>query len=229
MATGITSNTTNQTGITNSLNSTQNSKAKNPKAALNKDSFMKLLLTELKYQDPTSPMDTAKILTQTSQLATLESADNTNKTMTDLVSKLNNSVNMGALSAIGKMASLGSNNITLPKNSLAKFEVYFKNPIQSGTLTISDSQGNAVRTVSLNDQAGKNGILAFQWDGISDSGSKMKSGLYSVTANYTDSSGVAQKTQFGVYPVESVRYDQGKALMKLGSSYIPMARISEFY
>jgi len=97
------------------------------------------------------------------------------------------------------------------------------------TLTISDKQGNTVRTISLNSQAGKNGVLAFQWDGVSNNGNKMKQGLYSVTANYTDASGNAQKTQFGVYPVESVRYTNGKPLMKLGSSYVPMASISEFY
>ena len=215
--------------ISSALNSTSNTTVQNPNSTLDKDSFMKLLLTELQYQDPTSPMDTEKILTQTSQLATLESADNTNKTMEDLVSRLDSSMNMGALAAIGKMASLGSNNITLPKDSLAKFEVYFKNPIQTGTLTITDSGGNVVRTVSLDDQAGKDGVLAFQWDGVSDSGQQMKEGLYSVTADYTDSDGSAQKTQFGIYPVESVRYDNGKPLMKLGSSYVPMASISEFY
>ena len=223
-------------GITQDLNQVANGNTKssgtitqNPKSVLNKDSFMKLLLTELQYQDPTSPMDTEKILAQTSQLATLESANNTNKAMKDLVSNLNSSMNMGALAAIGKMASLGSNNITLPKDSPAKFEVYFKNPIQSGSLSISDSKGNVVRTVSLDDQAGKDGILEFQWDGVDDSGQQMKEGLYSVTANYTDSDGSAQKTQFGIYPVESVKYDNGKPLMKLGSSYVPMARISEFY
>ncbi len=215
--------------ITNSLSTTTNATTQNPNSVLGKDSFMKLLLTELRYQDPTSPMDTEKILAQTSQLATLESADNTNKTMENLVSRLDSSMNMGALAAIGKMASLGSNSISLPEKDMAKFEVYFKNKIQSGTLTISDSKGNTVRTVSLDKQAGKDGVLAFQWDGVSDSGEKMKQGLYSVTVDYTDSNGNAQKTQFGIYPVESVKFDKGKALMKLGSSYVPMAKISEFY
>jgi len=121
---GITANTTNIPKIKSSLNntSTKSATVQNPKGTLNKDSFMKLLLTELKYQDPTSPMDTAKILAQTSQLATLESANNTNKTMTDLVKRLNNNMDIGALSAIGKMASLGSNNVTLPKTGVSKFE-----------------------------------------------------------------------------------------------------------
>lgn len=51
---------------------------------LGKDDFLKLLLVELQYQDPTSPMDTEKILTQTSQLATLESATKTNTALENL-------------------------------------------------------------------------------------------------------------------------------------------------
>ncbi|MFK5881426.1 MAG: FlgD immunoglobulin-like domain containing protein [Sulfurospirillum sp.] len=217
------------TTITNSLSATSSGVVQNPNGVLDKDSFMKLLLTELQYQDPTSPMDSGKILTQTSQLATLESADNTNKTMKDLVSKLNNSMDMGALSAIGKMASLGTNDITLPQTGNSTFEIYFSNKIQNGTLTITDAKGNAVRKVPLDSQAGKSGVLSFQWDGINDAGKKMDQGTYKASVEYTDSNGKKLVTQPGVYPVESVRYDKGKPLMKLGSNYIPMENIAEFY
>lgn len=39
---------------------------------LGKDDFMKLLLATLKYQDPTEPMDTAKLLEQTSTMTNME-------------------------------------------------------------------------------------------------------------------------------------------------------------
>lgn len=217
------------TTITNSLSATNSGVVQNPNGILDKDSFMKLLLTELQYQDPTSPMDSGKILTQTSQLATLESADNTNKTMEDLVSRLDNSMDMGALSAIGKMASLGTNNITLSKDGESNFEVYFSKKIKDGTLTITDAKGNTVRTVPLDSQAGKSGVLSFKWNGVGNSGNKLEQGTYKVSVDYTDTDGNKLKTQTGVYPVESVRYDKGKPLMKLGSNYVPMKNIVEFY
>jgi len=219
------------TEITSSTNTASTSKAgivQNPNGVLDKDSFMKLLLVELQYQDPTEPMDSEKILTQTSQLATLESAENTNKTMENLVNKLSNNMDMGALSAIGKMASLGSNAITL-KDSNAQFEIYFQEPIKSGVLTIEDSKGSVVKTVSLDEQIGKKGVLAFQWDGFNDDGQKLKDGYYSVKSEYLDSSDTQQETQFGIYPVESIRYEDGKPMMKLGSSYVPMEYIAEFF
>jgi len=201
----------------------------NPDSILDKDSFMKLLLVELQYQDPTDPMDSDKILTQTSQLATLESADNTNKAMEELVAQMKSSQDFSSISAIGKMASLGSNAISLEEGQLANFEIYFENEIQTGTLNIANSSGDTVRTVSLDEQTGKSGVLAFQWDGVSDSGEQLAPGYYYITSDYTDVDGEAQETQFGIYPVESVRFDEGKALMKLGSSYVPQEYIVEYF
>lgn len=228
MATDITS-TSNVLNSTNAISSASAGVTSNPGSVLAKDDFMKLLLVELQYQDPTEPMDSEKILSQTSQLATLESASNTNKAMEDLVAKLNNNMDMGALSAIGKMASLGSNAVSLPENASAKFEIYFEQEIKSGTLTITDKDGKTVKTVSLDEQAGKSGVLAFEWDGYSDSGELLSPGSYGVTSDYTDVDGAAQKTQFGIYPVESVKYEGGQPLMKLGSSYIPMEYVAEFF
>ena len=173
-------------------------------------------------------MDSEKILTQTSQLATLESTENMSKTMEELVEKMNSNMDMGAIGAIGKMASLGSNAVTL-QDGLAQFEVYFQEEIKSGKLTIKDKDGNLVKTVSLDEQVGKSGVLAFQWDGYSDDGELLDDGYYSVKAEYLDANDEQQETQFGIYPVESVRYEDGSPLMKLGSSYVPMEYIVEFF
>ncbi len=223
--------TTSTSGITTTYNnaSTTATSGTNPGAVLDKDSFMKLLLVELQYQDPTDPMDSDKILTQTSQLATLESAENTNKALSDLATQLSASRDFAAVGVIGKMASLGSNAVTLEKDKTAKFEIYFEKEIQSGTLSITDKNGNTVKTVSLAEQAGKKGVLAFEWDGTDNSNAALAAGYYSVKANYVDSDSTAQSTQFGIYPVESVRYEDGSPLIKLGSSYVPMEYIVEFF
>lgn len=231
MATDIQSNAIN-TGATSNTGAAQasaNGAYENPQAQLDKDSFMELLLTQLQFQDPTEPMDSEKILTQTSQLATLESAENTKKAMEELVSKMNNNMDMGSLAAIGKMASLGSDQVELPESGMAEFEMFFPTQIQTGNLVIKDQSGNVVKTVSLDEQAGRAGVLGFQWDGTSDDGTKMSEGRYSVTAEYLDSENQPQQTQFGIYPVESVRYENGQPNMKLGSSYVPMENIKEFF
>ncbi len=220
-------------GITQDLNSvangtnTNSSTYSNPKATLGKDDFMKLMLTELQYQDPTSPMDSEKILSQTSQLATLESADNTNKTLTRLTTQLDSNSDLNAISAIGKMGSLGSDSISLTKDSNPNFDIYFGHNIQSGTITIRDNQNNVVKTFDLS--AADKGIQSFHWDGKNNSGERLDAGSYSITADYADDTGANQKAVYGVYPIESVRFDSGKALLKMGSNYYPLSNVKEIY
>ena len=195
---------------------------------LGKDDFLKLLLTELQHQDPTSPMDSDKILTQTSQLATLESATKTNTALDNLSSQLKESVSSNATNLIGKMGSLGYNAITL-NNSTAKYEVYFPTEIKSGTLTITDKDKNVVQTIDLKDAVGKSGVIPFEWDGKNKYGEVVKDGYYAVTAEYLDKNNDQKTTQFGVYPVESVRYESGATYIKLGSNYFPMSDVVEYY
>lgn len=196
---------------------------------LGKDDFLKLLLTELQHQDPTSPMDSDKILTQTSQLATLESATKTNTALENLSAQLKESVSSNATNLIGKMGSLGYNAITLA-DSKSTYEVYFPSEIKDGTLTIKDSNKNIIKTVDLGDvAAGKNGVVTFTWDGKDNNGNLVKDGYYAVTADYVDKDGASKTTQFGVYPVESIRYEDGTSYVKLGSNYFPISDVLEYY
>jgi len=199
----------------------------NPKSILQKDDFMKLLLLELQYQDPTDPMDSDKILSQTSELASLEAQDNTNKTLDLLTKQLKSSMSVTAISAIGKMASMGNDKISINEGESTSFEIYFSKDVKSGTLSIEDLNGNVVRTIDLTEQP--SGIQTFEWDGLNDSGESVGSGYYRVKANYLDGEGNPEQAAYGYYPIESVRFENGEAKLKLGSRYIPLEQVSEIY
>jgi flagellar basal-body rod modification protein FlgD len=218
---------TNTLNAPTSLPTNENDIAQNPDAILGKDDFMMLLLTELQYQDPTDPMDSDKILTQTSELASLEAADNTNKALENLTKTLTQTSGLSAISAIGKMASLGSSSIILDEENTPTFELYFADDIQSGSLQITDVNGNTIRTVDLDQMPG--GIQTFTWDGTDTNGRRVPPGSYTITANYITPSGETKNTAYGFYPIESVRFDGDKAMLKLGSQYYPMDAIKEIY
>lgn len=197
----------------------------NPNSVLGKDDFLKLLLLELKYQDPTSPMDSEKILTQTSQLATLESTENTNKSLAALAASLASSMQYSTISAIGKIADTGSNAVVFDEGKSSDFELYFPNDVKNGSVKVMDVNGDTVKTLPL--EAMSAGVHAYSWNGSDDSGNTVKAGTYYVESAYTDTSGQDRTSRVGTYPIESVRFDNGKTLVKMGSSYVPFESIKE--
>lgn len=227
----ITTQTTQQKNAEKKAKARQDAAAStgtNPNGQLDKDAFMKLLLTELQYQDPTSPMDTEKMLTQTSQLASVEMQENTNKAMKELVSQLKSNANAYAISALGKMVSTGSNSVLLTdEQKTVNFALYFKSDLANGKLEIKNANGEVVRSIDIKDL--KSGVRRISWDGKDDSGKQLPNGAYTVSVNYTGKDGNSYKTQVGSYPVEAVKFVDGKAMIKIAGEYVPMDKISEFY
>ncbi len=197
------------------------------KRTLGKDDFLKLLLVELQHQDPTEPMDSDKILSQTSQLATLESAQNTNDALESLAASLGASQQFSTISAIGKTADLGSNAVGHDEGTVTSFEVYFPQNIEAGSVEVLDSKGDVVRTIDI--ESNPSGVYQFDWDGMLSDGAVADSGVYYITASYTNSEGESLTTRMGAYPIESVRFEEGNTLLKVGSSYVPLENVVEIY
>ncbi len=203
----------------------------NPKSILGKDDFMKLLLTELQYQDPTSPMDTEKILSQTSQLASLESQDKTNKALEALTKSFANNKNFSAVSAIGKMARLESSlNLKQTqdgKPSPVNFNLNFDEDIKSGAINIYTQDGALVKSMLLEkDKAGQH---SFNWDGKTNAGTDAKTGKYFIKATYQNEDGLTLDATGGSYKIESVKFDEDKTFVKLNGNYISFEQVSEIY
>lgn len=203
----------------------------NPNGVLGKDDFLKLLLVELQYQDPTEPMDSAKILSQTSQLSSLEASENTNKALEALSKTLQSTAQFtsqfSTVAAIGKIADTGSNGMVFEQGEKPSFEIYFPEEIATGNVEIKNSDGTIIRTMEIDPNA--KGVYSFDWNGLSDGGDAADSGVYYIEASYKNSAGDDLKTRAGAYPIESVRFEDGQTLVKLGSSYVPLESIQEIY
>jgi len=203
----------------------------NPKSILGKDDFLKLLLAELQHQDPTSPMDTEKILNQTSQLASLETQQKINKTLESLAKSFGNNKNFSAVSAIGKMARL-NNEVKLKLNqdgtpSPVQFTLNFDEDIKSGSIYIYDEENRLIKTMDIpKDDAGKH---SYTWDGKDSLGESAKPGTYKIVAKYQNSDGLNLDGKFGAYKIEAVKFDKDKTLVKLNGSYVDFANVAEIY
>ena len=218
---------------TNAINQTtkttpSNDTVFNPKSKLDSQAFMKLFIAELENQDPTKPMDTSKMLEQTSQMSNLEMNTNMQKTLKTLTSQLAQSQTLTTINAIGKMADTGNRYLNVTdKDTSKQFDLYFGDNIQSGNVFIKNKSGNIIKTIPIN--AHSKGILSFNWDLKDANGKRVPSDTYEITAKYTSQNGASHTTALGEYPIEAVKFENGEALAKLGSTYIPFNQIKEIY
>ncbi len=205
--------------------------ATNPDAILGKDDFMKLLLTELQHQDPTSPMDSDKILSQTSQLAALETQEKTNRALEALTKSFTQNKNFAAVNAIGKYARL-DNKVNLTQDAKGNpiplnFELNFAEDVKEGQIEIYDENNRLVKVMKLDEM--DKGKHAFTWNGLTDAGEKAKPGTFTVLTSYYNPDNVKLSADFGSYKIESVKFDDGQTYLKLNGNFIPFDKVAEIY
>ncbi|EAI0803631.1 flagellar basal body rod modification protein [Campylobacter jejuni] len=235
-----TANTTNNstTKTDNSSNSNNNSGVvSNPNATLDKDAFLKLLLIELQHQDPTDPMDSDKMLTQTSQLSALEMQQNTNTTMQKMVETMqklsdsfSTSMSTSALGAIGKMATVSDNKIKLTgADELIALKMYLpEDSDENGvTLEIYDSNNKLVFSEKSDAKSISQGLFTMEWPGRNNDGVYAGDGEYTVKMVYNNKNGEKITANYGTYPIEGIVFKDGQAIAKMAGQEVPFDAIQE--
>ncbi len=240
---------------------------------LDKNAFMKLFLEQLKNQDPTAPMETDKIITQTAQLTQVEMQEENKKTMQEVASamksnketneslkdfqgtlkdtmenlnkgmddslKANNALRevsaLNSVSMIGKIAETDVSGANFDGNNKLSFSLFFDEKIDASkgvpAIQILNENNELVKTIPLKDYNGQKGYINFEWDGLNEKGEKVPKGNYKIKAEYNLDSHSKQylQTRIGRGEVESVVFDKGKPMLRMGEMVLPIDSAIEFY
>ncbi|VEJ46220.1 flagellar basal body rod modification protein [Campylobacter jejuni subsp. doylei] len=222
----------------NSSSSSSSGVVSNPNATLDKDAFLKLLLVELQHQDPTDPMDSDKMLTQTSQLSALEMQQNTNTTMQKMVETMqklsdsfSTSMSTSALGAIGKMATVNENKVKLTgADEVIALKMYLPEDSDDKGITLEVYDKNNKLVFSEKSNEGKEvskGLFTLEWPGRNNDGVYAGDGEYTVKMVYNNKNGEKITANYGTYPIEGIKFVAGVAYAKMGGQYVSFDDIGE--
>jgi Flagellar hook capping protein len=165
-------------------------------ATLDKNSFMLLLVTQLKYQDPLNPSDDKEFVAQMAQFSSLEQLMNLNTSMTSLTTATNNEQMINATSYIGKNVTISGNSIgkvtdsTTNTTTITKFRYAPNDAVASGTITVRDSDNNVVYTETVGAKSSGT-TYEFDWNGKTSTGTTAPDGVYTVNLSLLSSKGEA--------------------------------------
>jgi flagellar basal-body rod modification protein FlgD len=144
------------------------------------DRFLKLLVTQMKNQDPLNPLDNAQLTTQLAQISTVNGIQDLNSTMQSLSASLTASQSTQAASLIGRTVVTSGNSVFLKTGAEATAAVELAKPADSVKVIISGPAGDVVRQINLGAQG--SGMIGFKWDGLRDNGVPAPSGNYTFQA-----------------------------------------------
>jgi len=163
-----------------SLNANAGSSANASAAADTQDRFLKLLVTQMKNQDPLNPMDNAQVTSQMAQLSTVSGIDKLNTTLQALSDSMSASQSMQAASMIGHGVLVSGNSTDLSGGgAFGAFDL--PQSVDNVKISINDQAGALVRTIQLGAQP--SGIGHWQWDGLNNAGESMADGSYTFAIN----------------------------------------------
>ena len=169
---------------TTSTTSTPNSMAQ---LSSNFDTFLQLLTTQLKNQDPTSPMDSNQFTQQLVQFSQVEQQINTNDNLKTLIGQGASQAGTFASAYLGKKVSVTNGNASL--SSGAAIWTYNLGTASSTTaLSITDANGRTVYSAPGEIGSGQH---AFSWNGKDSNGNKLADGTYKLTVTAQTSDGTA--------------------------------------
>jgi flagellar basal-body rod modification protein FlgD len=180
--------------------------------ASNFQTFLTLLTTQLKNQNPLDPLDTNQFTQQLVQFAQVEQQLKQNEQLATLVSIEKTAQATTALAFVGQNVAVDGQTAAL-KNGSATWSFQVPKPINA-TVTIKSSTGQTVYSGSF---AMDTGLQTFNWDGRDNAGTLWPNGNYTISITGKDASGqtVAVPTEVeGV--VDSVDLNKTPPVLSMG-------------
>jgi len=192
---------------------------------LGKDDFLKLLITQLRNQDPLQPLNNDEFISQMAQFSSLEQLQDINDGVSSSL-MLNQSLNNALSTTLIGREVLVQGNIISVSNGEIQTAGFYTNEDGTAEVTISDSSGKVIRHLTIN-VSGEN-YVTIDWDGLSDEGEKVEDGDYSFAVSFTNKDGVTKNVSPYIEGlVSAIKFINGSAYVEVDGKNYNLSQLVE--
>lgn len=185
--------------------------------SLGKDAFLKLLVAQIKHQDPLKPQDSSDFIAELATFSSVEQAMGVNERLDMMALQNQGLANSQAVNLVGKTATVKGSIVSTDGSGLGVPVNFSLNGNTTSTVvTIRDQSGRVVRTLDLGERNA--GLVRVTWDGRDDTGVVQPEGSYVVAVeakNEADASVPVSQETSGV--IRSISFDKGYPVLHLDS------------
>lgn len=144
------------------------------------DRFLKLLVTQLKNQDPMNPMENAELTMQLAQMSTVEGINKMNSTLDGLAAQFRAGQALQGAALLGRQVMVEGDALALTAAGAAG-GIDLANAADSVRVRVMDENGALLRELDLGGM--RAGFNHFVWDGLDAAGVAAPQGYYSFQAS----------------------------------------------
>lgn len=210
----------------NLINASSNPIKKAGGQLVDRDLFLKLLTTQLEFQDPFNPLNNNEFTAQLAQFSGLDELYGVNDRLDSLLANQSITERSDAAGLIGKEVKAVGNSVELSKDSSATINYDMEKDAANVMIDIYNSNGSKVRSVKLGAEV--SGNQSYVWDGRDNYGNRLEPGKYTVDIRGTD----ANNSNIDIKPnitgrVTGVNFGGSSPLLSLNGTEVPMENVIE--
>jgi flagellar basal-body rod modification protein FlgD len=183
--------------------------------------FLKLLMTQLQNQDPSSPLDTNQFTSELVQFSSVEQQINTNTSLTRLIQLTQAGEVMQGSSMTGKRVTVSSDHMPLQNGQgTIQFTAPAAEPVD---IAIYNDSGAKLSDSMLMATKGSN---TWTWNGTTSSGSTVPDGSYKVAVTGANADGTTSALTFSVIGTATGVQSQSNGMqLQLGALSVDFSKV----
>jgi flagellar basal-body rod modification protein FlgD len=175
-----TTSTTNTTDPYAAINGTKTSTSSASNNTLDQNAFLKLMIAQMKNQDPTKPQDPTQFMSQLAQFSQVTAVQDMQTSINTLADSMRSTQLLNGTSLVGHDVLSKASTDTIDTGGTVTGAIDAPAGTTAAQVVVTDAAGTEVRRFNLTN-AGQ-GLNNFTWDGLTNTGLAAPAGQYTFSA-----------------------------------------------